>query len=608
MNDVPRFAAAVCLLNRHRQTVHDLLTLAEALGRANLVAVEGERALAVGLLVLLTRADDEIDSIRSTPNGDAGGSVAKLEELVHLPEWAVAERAFTRLDEQRTAQQEVIRLLTNDLGTYQQAVREVRHEVEATVLAGGEVDPEIVRAVAELDGVIGEAARQATDGRYDFAAVAVKKTKDFELNGVRIADPAQFDVLLKQIRDNRTETQKRDTQMALRAELFVMLTETSETERTYRVLLRRPVGAGSAQETSFFSDRTISLLDRDRFQAAVAKIANQAAAGIRKRTARHVELDRSVPDSVLPDAVDRMRTVGKQLYQLLVPDDMRFVIDQTTCALRVTSSDLELPWELMHDHEDFLSVRRPLARMPVGRGYRMGRPTTSPSDTRWQVLLIHSDPEGTLPDAATEIEEIRRLLADRPELPVEITILPPAEATFDNVSNELVSGRYDLIHYAGHAGYVDDPADCHLVLHEKKKFPAQRIQDLLVGTPVVFLNACDSGAISNEQPHDDQAWVTTQEAQGLASAFVYAGAPACVGALWPVFDDTARTLATSFYKLLFSRRRVGDALCEARMTARRRNGDATTWAAYALYGDPAYQLRGAKPPSEVPQTLSESRL
>ena len=82
-----------------------------------------------------------------------------------------------------------------------------------------------------------------------------------------------------------------------------------------------------------------------------------------------------------------------------------------------------------------------------------------------------------------------------------------------------------------------------------------------------------------------------REAQGLASAFVYAGASACVGTLWPVFDDTAYTLATSFYELLFSRRRVGDALCGARTTTRRKHKDGTTWAAYALYGDPAAQLR-----------------
>ena len=88
-------------------------------------------------------------------------------------------------------------------------------------------------------------------------------------------------------------------------------------------------------------------------------------------------------------------------------------------------------------------------------------------------------------------------------------------------------------------------------------------------------------------------------AQGLASAFVYGGAHACVGSLWPVFDDTARDFAVSFYDRLFHRQRVGQALAEARQQSRATNLDRLTWASYALYGDPLYRLRDAPSPASA---------
>lgn len=87
------------------------------------------------------------------------------------------------------------------------------------------------------------------------------------------------------------------------------------------------------------------------------------------------------------------------------------------------------------------------------------------------------------------------------------------------------------------------------------------------------------------------------QSEGLANAFVYGGAQACVGSLWPVFDDTARAFARSFYSHLFRNSEpVGEALRRAREACRSTRQDQVTWAAYALYGNPAYVL-GSTPGS-----------
>ncbi|WP_347353653.1 CHAT domain-containing protein [Intrasporangium sp.] len=96
----------------------------------------------------------------------------------------------------------------------------------------------------------------------------------------------------------------------------------------------------------------------------------------------------------------------------------------------------------------------------------------------------------------------------------------------------------------------------------------------------------DQGRPPGHRPADREP-----QAQGLGSAFVYGGAQACVGSLWPVFDDTAAELAATFYdELIGNRQRVGEALRQARRRSHDVRHDTITWAAYALYGDPAYRL------------------
>jgi CHAT domain-containing protein len=121
----------------------------------------------------------------------------------------------------------------------------------------------------------------------------------------------------------------------------------------------------------------------------------------------------------------------------------------------------------------------------------------------------------------------------------------------------------------------------------------------------VFLDACDTSRARNEDGGDDDAGAAgvVARAQGLAAAFVYAGAHACVGSLWPVFDDSAQAFAASFYESLFRRDRIGDALSEARCRSRTASTDRLTWASYALYGDPLHRLRDApRPPAHQAPT------
>jgi CHAT domain-containing protein len=206
------------------------------------------------------------------------------------------------------------------------------------------------------------------------------------------------------------------------------------------------------------------------------------------------------------------------------------------------------------------------------------------------VLLVYADPTGNLPKAANEVATIRDRLTQDWGRGVEITELFGEQATGTALTRELRSGGHHVVHYAGHAAFHDtNPERSCLLLHDGEIFFAQKIQRVLEGRPLVFLNACESSQTANEDS-DPSTTYLGEQTQGLASAFNYGGAQACVGALWPVYDDTAAEFAVEFYQAFFEGNRVGEALRLARQKIRAERPDHITWASYALYGDPTFRM------------------
>ncbi|HET8989352.1 MAG TPA: CHAT domain-containing protein, partial [Humibacillus sp.] len=293
------------------------------------------------------------------------------------------------------------------------------------------------------------------------------------------------------------------------------------------------------------------------------------------------------------DTAGRLERIGRRMYSLLIPDAMQRLIDETDdFPLTITSNNPELPWELLHDGTEFLCLKRTFARMPAQQTFpRRTRDSVVPGERRkTTVLLIHSVHGEPLQQAEKEINDIEARLAEMSPAPI-VTKLTGSDVTASRLTDELSLGDYDLIHYAGHAGFdAQRPELSYLLLSTGEHFRAERVQRLLEGHPVVFLNACESSK-SAPQVQGRSTGGTVAQAQGLASAFVYGGAQACVGSLWPVFDDTAADLAVEFYRQLIEKRqRVGEALRRARVMSHSRQQDRTTWAAYALYGDPSSLL------------------
>jgi len=278
---------------------------------------------------------------------------------------------------------------------------------------------------------------------------------------------------------------------------------------------------------------------------------------------------------------DEARARGAVLYRTLVPSRLRPRLRAVRGPLLVSTSLYGMPWELLHDDEEFWGLRYGLGKRLV-----MDRPLPAAASARLRprprALVIGSDPRGDLRFVGQEVEAICEAL----EPIADIECVSGRLATFDAVTAYL-GQSFDLIHYCGHlvASAGAKPA---LLLAEEQTLSARAIEANVTGRPLVFLNACAS-ARGEERP-GESAWEAT--ASSVVYGFLFGGAVAVVGTLCEVADRHAAALAAAFYRGALERVPIGEALRAARGECRAHPESASspTWLSAVLYGNPAQVL------------------
>jgi CHAT domain-containing protein len=300
---------------------------------------------------------------------------------------------------------------------------------------------------------------------------------------------------------------------------------------------------------------------------------------------------------------------GDRLASLLLAEEVRAVLPHHRGRHLVVVHDAAMsrvPWETMALAPEDGDGRGPwVPALDRGLSHRYAADNLSVAkwleqrvqDDVLNVLLI-IDPTADLPGALVEGKRIEERFARMPGC--RIDAFWQQAATRPALLAALGSGKYDVIHYAGHA-YFDErqPERSGIVCHGKVAITGADLAGLGNLPTLVFFNACESGrvrrAAGRPAPASGHADRLTRmaDAVGLAEAFMRGGVANFLGTYWPVGDEAAKVFADLLYAQIMQGATMGEAIQAGRLAVKQIGEK--DWANYTFYGSPDFVLKEALP-------------
>jgi CHAT domain len=292
------------------------------------------------------------------------------------------------------------------------------------------------------------------------------------------------------------------------------------------------------------------------------------------------------------------------LYNLVIPNDIHgeLAIEDIFLDVVVDESLITYPWELMHDGEEFVSLKYGIGRFVNNTNHgaiSMLAPPPAFDEGPLSVLLIsvprpvERDGKKFEPLKAAEAETeviVDKLKKLRPE--IELETLTGNDATFKCVIDTIRNRpRSHIVHFNGHAEFdAQKPKSSALVLQDRN-MPMSYLKTYFRRKPpaLFFMNACETAAT----PANAGAGGATNQNHvfGLARPFLETGAY-LIGTRWKVGDEGAKAFAAAFYSQLNDGKPLGKMIRDARRACRNpERPDDLTWASYIYYGDPRLCFR-----------------
>jgi len=397
-------------------------------------------------------------------------------------------------------------------------------------------------------------------------------------------------------------------------------------------------GSAPRAETTYLTVRqTLELDDKVAGKdAATCRIDMSLLAAGSNATvlSRSIDLNRKDFESVLDaikestngrDGFRELETHGLKLANLLLDVSMSESLKRLAPKSLTIINDAwtsRIPWEVLTIQEmpgsnqpwragleGNVSRRYSTANLSVAKWLRERRQ----ADTLELLLIVN--PTSDLPGADREgkrIEEIVKGFKNR----ITLTKIMHEEANKRRLLSEIGSGKYDVIHYAGHAFF--DPANrstSGILCSDRNVISGQDLSSLDRLPALAVFNACESGRVrsgllptmptvlerkaalnakpasktkTNEVTVDPKDEVFARNVS-FAESFLRGGIASFVGTYWPVGDAAAEMFATQFYEQVLSGSTIGVSLKKAR--AELHKNKLQDWANYIHYGDPEFRVK-----------------
>ena len=304
------------------------------------------------------------------------------------------------------------------------------------------------------------------------------------------------------------------------------------------------------------------------------------------------KLTKSIREGKPPKPRTKMLKIGTDIADLIFTKKVREIFNQVGRKPIIVQQNplaTRIPWEILPTQpagrfpclEGGLSRHLLIQTDSVSKHMNQRRHT----DTPLSVLII-GDPTSDLGGADREAqmiyEALRKIVGDR-----YIEFLRQEDATKTNILDALRSGRYDMLHYAGHAAYEENERWRSGIKCAGGQILTGRDLAQLSQLPAVMVfNACESAQVRAAQKKQNSDF------QGsFAEAAILAGISHYVGTYWQVNDLDAVSFAETFYEEMSKGEMIGHALVKARKAVQDRAPSTVDWLNYIHYGNRLFRMK-----------------
>jgi pimeloyl-ACP methyl ester carboxylesterase len=284
-----------------------------------------------------------------------------------------------------------------------------------------------------------------------------------------------------------------------------------------------------------------------------------------------------------------MARFGAALGRLVLPASVREGLEAMHHRPLVVVHDGEgsrIPWETLRVGDVHPALEGGLTRRFASESLTVARWREQRTPGAALQVLMVVDPTLDLPGAADEGSALGRMLRGGG---AEVEALGGDAATRRAMLSSISSGRYDVLHFAGH-GFFDagDPGRSGLVCAGGDVLRGSDLDGLGDLPALVFFNACEAARVRKPGRVAGRRLFAFRRSTSVAEAFLGGGVANFLGTHWPVGDQAALTFSTSFYQQLLDGAPLGDAVLAARQGVLQLGS--IDWADYILYGSPDFTV------------------
>ncbi len=327
------------------------------------------------------------------------------------------------------------------------------------------------------------------------------------------------------------------------------------------------------------------------------------------QTVKEADLLPLVARLVDPDVND-IAADGERLGRLLLSDEVRAVMPRHRDRHLVVVHDAaisRIPWETLALADGdkkkgpwFPAEERGLTHRYAAENLSVAKWLEQRLDDDVLTVLLVVNPTEDLDGAEEEGELVEKLFAQMPGC--RLDTLRGAAATRPALLSAFGSGKYDLIHYAGHASFDETkPEQSGILCHGEAVLSGADLASVGNLPTLVFFNACESGRLRRGKrlPEKDRRDIVRKRLEELpkgvsfAEAFMRGGVANLLATYWPVGDRAAKVFAETFYLRIMKGDTMSGAI-QAGRTAVKKTGS-KDWADYIFYGEPEFALKASSP-------------